>query len=76
MRIHRNSILQLFGGQVRISAAVGRVRRQYLGPLLVRVFSDKNNMPISTIFTIFCISVLLELLPFIYGRETAKTELV
>ncbi|WP_342433681.1 MFS transporter [Neobacillus sp. FSL H8-0543] len=58
-----------------MAAAVGRVGG-ILGPLLVGYFV-KNNMPISTIFTIFCISVLIGAFTVLFmGKETAKTELV
>ena len=58
-----------------MAAAVGRIGG-ILGPLLVGYFV-KNNIPISTIFTIFCISVLIGAFTVLFmGKETAKTELV
>jgi putative MFS transporter len=58
-----------------MAAAVGRVGG-ILGPLLVGYFV-KSEMPISTIFTIFCISVLIGAFTVLFvGKETAKTELV
>jgi MFS transporter, putative metabolite:H+ symporter len=58
-----------------LAAAVGRVGG-ILGPLLVGYFV-KNNLPISTIFTIFCISVLIGAFTVLFvGKETAQTELV
>ncbi|MDF2856626.1 MAG: major facilitator transporter [Neobacillus sp.] len=58
-----------------MAAAVGRVGG-ILGPLLVGYFV-KSEIPISTIFTIFCISVLIGAFTVLFvGKETAKTELV
>jgi MFS transporter, putative metabolite:H+ symporter len=58
-----------------MAAAVGRIGG-ILGPLLVGYFV-KSEMPISTIFTIFCISVLIGAFTVLFvGKETAKTELV
>ncbi|WP_438823675.1 MFS transporter [Bacillus sp. JJ1764] len=57
-----------------MAAAVGRIGG-VLGPLLVGYFVAQK-MPVSTIFTIFCISVLIGAVAvFVLGKETKKQEL-